>query len=100
MATKPYMGLISATQSWNEDPYSTVHTGCQWELYGLKELQNYPLFMNYTTSIVGQANQIQWQQWQFNATSGCKYAPNGLVENEQNAQNNQQIGHFDLFYPN
>ena len=94
------MGLLSeATKSWNEAPYQSAHIGCQWELYGLKEQENYPLFMNYSVTVQSSNGTADWwRDWQFNVTNGCKYNPDGFVESSLNQQQTVQIGEFDLYY--
>ena len=99
-ATQPYMGLLSAnTTSWTEPAYKTAHIGAQWELYGMEEKQNYPLYMNYTVIVKSNDGPADWwQTWQVNATSPCQYQPMMYQNSSLTQDNTEQIGHFDLYY--
>mmetsp|Transcript_33741 Transcript_33741/g.53992 ORF Transcript_33741/g.53992 Transcript_33741/m.53992 type:complete len:291 (+) Transcript_33741:21-893(+) len=100
IATQPYMGLLSEnTTSWNEPAYQTAHIGCQWELYGMQQQENYPSNMNYTVTVGSNDGPADWWQvWQANATADCKYQPMLYQDSYVNPQETQQVGHFDLYY--
>ena len=100
---KPYMGLLNNTKSWHEDIYNTTFVGGCWELYNIKERQNYPNYMHYVFNISEKTNQNMnnfFKQWQMDETPNCTYSPKWNLNSTVNQELTQQIANFDIFYAN
>eukprot|EP01084_Bolivina_argentea_P059244 108146_1 len=96
----PFMGLLNTTKSWDEDVYNHTYVGSCWELYGIKEKQNYPNYMDYVHNISSVNSANFWHSWHMDETPTCSFSPNYTLNSSVNGQNNDQIALWDMFYPN
>eukprot|EP01084_Bolivina_argentea_P263841 446726_1 len=99
IATQPYMGLLKDTSSWNENAYQTTYMATSWELYGMEGKDNFPKYMNYTSTVTsrnGAGN--YWTDWNWYASDTCDFQPNHYENTVTNNAQTQQVDVMDLFY--
>ena len=99
-ATQPFMGLDPNTKSWTEPAYNVTRTGCCWELYGIKERDNYPNYMDY--QIINKApddwSDMYWSPWKMVEIPNCSYSPQYTLEAGVSQDGTEEIALFDIFY--
>ena len=98
-ATKPYMGLLNTTSSWNEDVYNTTTIGCCWELYSINNKNEYPPFMDYQIITKSKTNLSDvYDEWTMNETPNCSYSPSATLDTGVSNDGQTQITFFDISY--
>merc|ERR1711972_86690 len=97
---KPFMGFDKRTSSSTEDRYNETRLGTCWELYGIKEKENYPPYMSYTISTTSAENYTgsYWSDWKNVETPNCSFAPTSSLKSMVSADGKQENVSWNIYY--
>lgn len=92
---RPFMGLVEATKTWDEEIYENVYIGSCLENYGMESADDYPPGWQMNMEIWSPDSGTWWDAWRVDEKPTCPWQPKSTLESS--ARNHQQTVLWEAF---